>query len=262
MSGYVAMSRDWQEHDLFGGDEFSRRDAWAWLIAQAAWKPTTARVKGSKIDLQRGELCFSQRFLAAKWGWSKSRVDRFLSLLRDEGMIETRTKNGATAGQSADHPAGQGQSIISICNYDRYQPDKEAKRGNIEPPSGAGTETRAGQQRGKEEKGNNTIPNGMGGEPPDPAKLMFDAGVDLLGRSGVPEKQARSLIGKWRSQAGDDEVRLAIGEATVARVSDPVPWLTKRLANCRKRPSSEPGSFLEYRIEQRRREQARAISTG
>ena len=68
MSGYVAMSRDWHEHDLFAGDEFSRRDAWGWMIAQAAWKPTTARVKGSKVELRRGELCFSQRFLAEKWG--------------------------------------------------------------------------------------------------------------------------------------------------------------------------------------------------
>jgi hypothetical protein len=63
------MSRNWQDHDLFAGDEFSRRDAWAWLIANAAWKPTKTRIKGTSITLERGEMCFSVRFLAEKWGW-------------------------------------------------------------------------------------------------------------------------------------------------------------------------------------------------
>lgn len=110
MAGYVAMDREWQDHELFAGDEFSRRDAWAWLIAHAAWKPTKARIKGSSVELQRGDLSFSVRFLADKWGWSKSRVDRFLSALRSEGMIETRSKIGTLAGQSAGH----GQAVSTL----------------------------------------------------------------------------------------------------------------------------------------------------
>src|SRR3546814_6958127 len=79
-----------------------------------------------KVELARGELCFAQRFLAEKWGWSKSRVDRFLKALAEEGMIETRSKIGATA----NHAAGQGQSIITICNYDKYQVAADGERGN------------------------------------------------------------------------------------------------------------------------------------
>ena len=146
MSGYVAMRRDWQDHDVFGSDEFSRRDAWAWLISHAAWKPTKARIKGASVPLDRGELCFAQRFLAKKWGWSKSKVDRFIASLRAEGMISTRSKIGATSG----HNAGQGQTIITICNYAKYQSPLKQERGNVEPQIGA----TAGQQRGKEEEGN------------------------------------------------------------------------------------------------------------
>lgn len=146
MTGYVAMARDWQDHDVFGSDEYSRRDAWAWMIANAAWKPVKARVKGSAVDLERGELCFSQRFMAKKWRWSKSRVDRFIAVLRDEGMIETRSKIGATAG----HPAGQGQSILTICNYDKFQSPLKVVRGNDDAQTGA----MSGQQRGKEEPSN------------------------------------------------------------------------------------------------------------
>lgn len=222
MTGYVAMRRDWQDHDLFEGDEFSRRDAWAWMIAQAAWKATSARVKGSKVDLQRGEMCFSQRFLAEKWGWSKSRVDRFIALLRAEGMIATRSKIGATAG----HNAGQGQSIITVCNYDKYQPKHEPQRGNAEPDGGA----TAGQQRGKEEKGNNSVTDVTGGSPADPVKQIFDLGVALLVDAGSTPVAARSMIGRWRKEHGDGATFEALNEARMRGITDPKAWITARLA--------------------------------
>lgn len=143
MSGFFKLERGWRDHPVLRG-EYSRGDAWAWMIENACWKPMKSRVKGVVIELERGELSFSQRFIARKWGWSKSRVDRFLAELRAESMIETRSKNGATAG----HPAGQGQSIISICNYAKYQDKPEAERGNDDAENGA----KSGQQRGKEEE--------------------------------------------------------------------------------------------------------------
>ncbi len=139
MSTYFKVYRGWRDNPVFKG-EFSRGDAWIWLIENASWKEQRVRIKGDTITLERGELSFSQRFMAEKWGWSKSRVDRFIADLRDEGMIETRAKIGATDG----HIAGQGQSIISICNYDKYQGEPDGLRGNDLDTSGA----TAGQQRG------------------------------------------------------------------------------------------------------------------
>lgn len=143
MSGYIKLHRGWRDNTIFRG-EFSRADAWVWMIENACWKPERVRVKGAAITLERGELSFSQRFLAEKWGWSKSRVDRFIADLRQECMIETRSKIGA----SANHNAGQGQCIIKLCNYTKYQDQDGLERGNVEPVSGA----TAGQQRGKEEE--------------------------------------------------------------------------------------------------------------
>lgn len=144
MSGFIAIQRDALEHPLL--QDPARFRAWVWLIANAAWKSTSVRIKGETIHLERGELSFAQRFLAEKWGMSKSRVDRFIADLRAEGMIETRSKIGADCA----HKAGQGQSIITICNYDKYQSRDEGERGN----SGATRGATAGQQRGKEEQGN------------------------------------------------------------------------------------------------------------
>lgn len=186
MAGYVAMSRDWQDHDIFEGEEFSRRDAWAWLIAHAAWKAGKTRIKGSGVILARGELTFSVRFLAKKWRWSKSKVDRFLHLLRAEGMILVRSKIGTTAG----HPAGQGQSILTICNYERYQSAAEPERDTDEQGIG----TTAGQQRDKEEEGKKdnqeervTAPNGA-------RRYAFEGSVIRL----LPEQ-----FDKWRAAFPD-----------------------------------------------------------
>ena len=151
MSGFYLMHRGWQDSDVFGNAEYSERDAWIWLIENAAWKETKARIKGEGIPLERGQLSFAQRFMAEKWGWSKSRVDRFLKRLDAETMISICSKNGATAGQGM----GQGQSIITICNYADYQDKAHAERGNDNEENGA----TAGQQRGKEEQRNKLTKN-------------------------------------------------------------------------------------------------------
>lgn len=145
MSGYYQMARGWMENSFFASEPYTEREAFQWMIEQAAWRPARIKIKGSMLTLDRGQLCFAQRFLAEKWQWSKSRVDRFLKRLTSENMISTCSKIGATAG----HPAGQGQSVITICNYEKYQSPQTLERGNDGNESGA----TAGQQRGKEEEG-------------------------------------------------------------------------------------------------------------
>lgn len=210
MSGFVVIRREALDHHIIG--DADRFYAWCWLIASACWKPTSVRIKGETIALERGELTFSQRFLAEKWGWSKSRVDRFISELRDEGMITTRSKIGATAG----HSAGQGQSIITICNYAKYQDVPDARRGNGEPKIGA----TAGQQRGKEEPVNQLpLSNDNGG----PADLWTPA-VAYLG------ERRRGLIGKWIRDHGAGETAKAVTEAQLARAVEPVAYIERILS--------------------------------
>jgi len=152
--GYIKLHRGWRDSPIFKG-EFSRADAWVWLIEHACWKPSRVRIKGSFVQIERGEMTFSVRFLADAWGWSKSRVDRFLADLRAESMIETRSKIGTTAG----HNAGQGQAIISICNYAKYQDAATPHRDNGDEEIG----TTAGQQRDKEEEGKEKKEDNKGG---------------------------------------------------------------------------------------------------
>jgi uncharacterized protein YdaU (DUF1376 family) len=63
----------------------------------------------------------------------------------------------------------------------------------------------------------------------DPAKDLIDRGVAYLGRHRVEERQARSLIGKWRKEAGDQRLRAAFRECQAQSIADPVSWITATL---------------------------------
>lgn len=241
MSGFIAMQREALDHPLLQDGERFR--AWFWLISNASWKPTRTRIKGEIIDLQRGELSFSVRFLAERWGWSKSKVDRFLADLRAESMIETRSKTGTTAG----HKAGQGQSIITICNYGKYQDVSESQRDNANAKTG----TTAGQQRDKEEQRNQETKNkgldsDVGSNTPreenldsdepvefDPGKAIFDTGVPLVIASGRTPRQARTLVAKWRKEFRDGLILDAILRCRERKNPqvDPATWIAQQLSH-------------------------------
>lgn len=61
--------------------------------------------------------------------------------------------------------------------------------------------------------------------PKDPAKIMFDSGVILLADAGMSDKQARAILGKWRSQHGEANVIAAIGKAQREGAIDPVAFI-------------------------------------
>lgn len=75
-----------------------------------------------------------------------------------------------------------------------------------------------------------SVPNGTGGEPPNPVKELFDLGVGILTTQGHSEKRARSLIGKWRQGRNDGDVAAALLEARTRSISNLVEWMPKRLS--------------------------------
>lgn len=111
--GWISLHRGWRDNPIFRG-EYSRADAWIWLIETACWKPAKFDIKGKIVTLQRGQLCVSREMLAKAWQWSPSAVERYLTRLQTEQMIGRET--------------GQGKSIITICNYVKYQ-DRADKTG-------------------------------------------------------------------------------------------------------------------------------------
>ena len=110
--GVFAIDRGLFDHERFTDEPFTEREAWMWMIGQAAFKPYRKRVGSIVVNLQRGQMAHSLRFMAEKWKWAEPRVRRFLSKLKgcppkSDALIDARTDAGVT--------------VISICKYDAYQ---------------------------------------------------------------------------------------------------------------------------------------------
>lgn len=110
---YYLMPRGWMDDPIFEGEPYTRAQAWIWLIEKAAYQPATVKIDRRPTQLERGELSFSEAFLAKQWKWPKARVPRFLADLTTSGMIDRRNSRGS----SPSH----GKSIITICNYSAFQ---------------------------------------------------------------------------------------------------------------------------------------------
>ena len=168
--GVFAVDRGLFEHPAFAAEPFTEREAWVWLISSAAWKDRTVRVGSRVVSLKRGQAAFSVRFLAERWQWSKSRVDRYLNRLENQDMIGTE--------------AGTGVTVVTICNYDKYQRVSLPGRDS----DGTETGTGAGQERDKEENKENKEEREeeepSPPAPPPPSSRMqryaFEAGVIRL----------------------------------------------------------------------------------
>jgi len=66
--------------------------------------------------------------------------------------------------------------------------------------------------------------------PVDKVKVTFGTCLAYLVENGQDEKNARALLGKWRRDHGDEAVHLAVDQARVGAISDPVPYIQTCLA--------------------------------
>ena len=130
MSGTVNISRSLWRDDAFKPEPFTEREAWIWMVMDASYKPRKKPVGNIWVELERGQLACSVRFMCEAWGWSKSRVDRFLKRLENRDMIGTAS--------------GTGVNVITICKYDEYQ-SKAKPSGTPENENRDSSGTAAGQ---------------------------------------------------------------------------------------------------------------------
>lgn len=143
--GFITLHRRVFKHHLFRNERpFSRLHAWAWMIAAAAWCPCQRRVGRALVTLDRGQFAATTRDLGKTWGWHRSRVERFLRLLRKDAMIRTRA--GETVAETqGETPRRAVVSIITICNYSAFQNISTGK--DSEPRQSPRQKPRRGEQQ-------------------------------------------------------------------------------------------------------------------
>jgi hypothetical protein len=110
-TGWIKLHRIIMDHADWLAEPFTRAQAWVDLLLLANHKIGHIRKRGILIEVQRGQVGYSEETLAARWKWSRNKTRRFLSCLR-------------VAGQISRNPVQQNPKLsclISIINYDSYQ---------------------------------------------------------------------------------------------------------------------------------------------
>lgn len=143
--GFIALARGILDHPIVGAHKpYTKKDAWEWLLFEAAYLLRRYDAGGTVCNLQRGQLAHSTRFMARAWGWPETNVRRFLDLL----------KTGAGTGAMIGAETGAGVTVITICNYERYQTPGAGSGAANGAASGAAGGAKVAQDRRRKEQGN------------------------------------------------------------------------------------------------------------
>ncbi|MCM1031597.1 MAG: hypothetical protein NC410_09195 [Oscillibacter sp.] len=120
--GFIKLSRRFFKNILWKEPRtYSRAEAWLYLIYSARFEASKEIVNNRVIEVRKGELVASRRFLEKRWNWGSSKVINFLNFLKSEGMINHRQTNG--------------QTIITLCNYEFYNDTQTSGFQENKPPT-------------------------------------------------------------------------------------------------------------------------------
>lgn len=117
--GYIKLYRDIRDHEIWQEKPFSRGQAWADLLMMVNHEDKRIMFDGNPVTIWRGCVMTSERKLADQWGWSRSKVHRFLEMLEREIMVRVDRTTKRT--------------MISIVNYDDYQNPRTTERATKKP---------------------------------------------------------------------------------------------------------------------------------
>ena len=118
--GHLPVSRKFFKNFLWNENRvFSKAEAYLDLIQTAKYKESTVIVNGKVVNLKRGQLAISRRFLEKKWKWGSTKVLNFLNMLKSLDM--------------ANHETIHGQTILTLCNYETYNGSETTKQTTDKP---------------------------------------------------------------------------------------------------------------------------------
>lgn len=207
MSGTVNIARALWDDPTFRDTEMSQREAWIWLIAEASWRPRTKRIGTKEIELSRGQVAASTRFLAAAWEWSEPKVRRYLDMLENRRMITRVTDAGVT--------------VITICKYDDYQ---SKPRDDDAAPTQQPTQDRRTADA-NENKGEIKVKEEEGAQARETDFLISVRQAVGIGSADIPRywqgSTAETHVGMWLTWGLTEAEVLA--EAKASRTNQPNP---------------------------------------
>ena len=116
MDGWITIYRKIQEKSWYKDSEYVH--VWLHLILNANYIDKKVCLNGKEVEIKRGQLLTSRKFISEKTGIRQSKIYRILERFANEHQIEQLKTNKYT--------------IITIPNYDLYQKNRQQNEHQIE----------------------------------------------------------------------------------------------------------------------------------
>ena len=110
MSGYIKIYRSVTRNQIWNDKPFSKGQAWIDLLLRANHKDSKVLINDIWIEIKPGETIWSIKDMAERWGWSRSKVGRFIDGLQTERMVNQKRTSKFTK--------------ITVVNWKKYQQDE------------------------------------------------------------------------------------------------------------------------------------------
>jgi hypothetical protein len=129
--GWIKIHRKIMENQDWFAEPFTRGQAWIDVLLLANHSTGFIRKRGILIEIKRGQVGYSEESLAMRWQWSRMKVRRFLTELKERGQITRKPAQiqqcGSFSENSKNNSAKTIQQnprlsmLINIENYNLYQ---------------------------------------------------------------------------------------------------------------------------------------------
>ncbi|MFW5790574.1 MAG: DnaD domain protein [Bacillota bacterium] len=205
--GWIKLYRSVQDHWLWNNEkEFDERSAWIDLLLMVNYQDKKFQMGNELVNVKRGERITSQRKLAERWKWSRTKVRKFLELLERDGMIELERTSKRTR--------------VKACNFDLYQgwetrkkPSHDPHITQIEPTLNPREAINNKANKALEgNKENNSSGGGDGGRSAGSSDLIYIKFLELIGKP-LTETQYKVIEGYLDNGFEEEVIVLAFEEA-------------------------------------------------
>ena len=198
-NGFITLHRKLTNHWIWKDKPFTKGQAWIDMLMQCNHSLGEILYGNEVIKCKRGESINSLDTWADRWGWNKSKVRRFLDLLKKENMIELKPTHKTTH--------------LSIINYDTYQTQQNAGETQVKHKRNAG-ETHSTLNNNNNNNNNNNDNNDKEMPTSDEVRSLFTGYLAILNITNIDQEKLNAQIrmfvryyigdgdekGKWQKQ--------------------------------------------------------------
>ena len=132
---YIPFARKYFEGDEWTAPRvFSEQEVWLDMVYLACFADHTIDLgRDGILTLYRGEFYYSQRYLAKRWGWPLSKVNRHLARLAEGPNPRIERIQRETHFETPSETQVETQiTVVRLCNYNSYNGEKLKSETHIE----------------------------------------------------------------------------------------------------------------------------------